>query len=179
MARDGAEDLDIAEFVIRGVELDIRRDGGAPAFKSAVENAVAASRSKNAPQLLAGVNAIRREFVDSPLTRHIADAAEKVGLEAITNSLTLTPEHAAKALIVRLGSSRCCDGMTGYVARNRTKNLAESQRIVDSIKSKLAHTGAAQDLTGRMLNCSAKGLPARVAKPAPVPHSVEGLSEEL
>ena len=47
---------------------------------------------------------------------------------------------------MQIAESRCCDGMTGYIARNRTKDLAASKAIVSSIKTKLARTDAVRDL---------------------------------
>lgn len=179
MARDGADDADVAECVMRGVELDIRRDGGAPAYPVAVDLlTLASSGGLSGQKLLAGVDAIRRDFVDSPLTRHFAAAVETIGLSAIAEGRSLSREQAARRLLVQVAESRCCDGMTGYVARARTKDLAASHGIVGSIKSKLGQTAAAHDLAARMLNCSPKGLPARAAKGAPMTHSAESLNNE-
>ena len=178
MARDGADDADVAECVMRGVELDIRRDGGAPAFSAAVDLLVVACVGNNGQQLLAGVDAIQRNHVDSPLTRHFANAAKIIGLTAISEGITLSRQQAAEQLLVHFAQSRCCDGMTGYLARNRTQNLAASHAIIGSIKSKLAQAFFTSDLTARMLNCSLKGLPARAAKVAPVTHSAESLNNE-
>jgi hypothetical protein len=69
--------------------------------------------------------------------------------------------------------------MPGYIARNRTKDLAASHAIVASVKAKLAQTDAVRDLAGRMRNGSPKGLPARASKAAPVTHTAEGLNEEI
>ena len=179
MARDGADNSDIAECAIRGVEIDIRRDGGAPAFSVAVDLLVLASRGGNCQQLLSGVDAIRLQYADSTLTRHIAAAADRIGLSAITEGLSLCREVASEQLLVQIAESRCCDGMTGYVTRNRTKNLAAGQRLVGSIKAKLSGTNAVRDLGSRMLHCSPKGIPAKAAKVAPVAHTAEGLNEEI
>jgi hypothetical protein len=179
MARDGADDAAVAECVVRGVELDIKRDGGLPAFRTAVELLVVASSGGNIHQLLSGVNAIGRDFVDSPLTRHITNAIEKIGLSALAEGHSLTPEDASVKLLVQFAESRCCDGMTGYIARNRTKDLAGSQAIVGSIKGNLARTDAVHDLAARMRNCSPKGLPARALKAEPVAHTAAGLNEEI
>jgi hypothetical protein len=179
MARDGADEADIAECVMRGVELDIRRDGGTPAFSIAVELLVAGSCSGNQQQLLAGSAAIRRDFADSPLSRYIAEAVDSLGLAAITQRRSLSSQNASEQILAQIARSRCCDGMTGYVERNRTKDLATSLMIVNSIKEKLSQTDAVRDLGGRMLNCSSKGLPARAKKAAPVEHTADGLNEEL
>ena len=121
MAREGADDADIAECVMRGVELDIRRDGGTPAFLVAVNLLVSGSCDGNSQQLLSDVEAIRKEYADSPLTRHIAAAVDTLGLTAITNGRSFTPERASEQLLVQIAESRCCDGMTGYIARNRDR----------------------------------------------------------
>ena len=95
MARDGADNADVAECVMRGVELDIRRDGGAPAYPVAVDLLTLASSGGLSDQkLLAGVDAIRRDFVDSPLTRHFAAAVETIGLSAIVEGRSLSREQA-------------------------------------------------------------------------------------
>lgn len=179
MARDGADDADVAECVMRGVELDIKRDGGAPAFPVAIDLLVVASLSGNSQQLLSGVDTIRRDFVDSPLTRHIAAAVETLGLSVLAGASPMAVEQASEKLLVQIAESRCCDGMTGYVARNRTKDIAASLAVVGSIKAKLAKTDAVRDLAGRMRNCSPKGLSARAPKVARVAHTAEGLNEEL
>lgn len=179
MARDGADNSDVAECVMRGVELDIKRDGGAPAFPVAVDILLlACSSGGNHQQLKAGVETIRRNFVDSPLTRHFAEAVAKIGLAAIAEGRGLTREQAERMLLVQIAESRCCDGMAGYVARKRTNNVAASLAIVESIKSELGHTVAVRDLASRMRNCSSKGMPAKAAKAAPVKHSAESLNNE-
>jgi hypothetical protein len=179
MARDGADDASVAEYAVRGVELDIKRDGGAPAFPVAVELLMIASSSGNRQQLLSGVDAIGSDFVDSPLTRHIVDAVEKLGLTALAEGHPLSAERASEKLLVHIAESRCCDGMTGYLARNRTKDYAASLTLVGSIKAKLPQTDAVHDLAARMRNCSPKGLPARAPKAEPVAHTAEGLNEEI
>lgn len=59
MARDGADDAGIAECAMRGVELDIRRDGGVPAFNALVDAVVVASISADRGQLLVTLDTIR------------------------------------------------------------------------------------------------------------------------
>lgn len=179
MARDGADNADVAECVMRGVELDIKRDGGAPAFPVAVNILLlTCGGGGDIQRLLAGVDAIRRDFVDSPLTRHFAAAVEKVGLSAIAEGQRLTREQAERKILVQVAESRCCDGMTGYVARKRTNDLGASHTIVESIKLKLGQTAAVRDLAARMRNCSSKGMPAKPVKLAPVTHSAESLNNE-
>jgi len=156
MARDGADVGAVAECVVRGVELDIKRDGGAPAFRTAVEVLVVASNAGNSQQLFSGADAIGREFVDSPLTRHITDAVEKIGLSALAEGHPLSAKDASEKLLVKFAESRCCDGMTGYIARNRTKDLSASQAIVSLIKANFRQTDAVRDLAARMLNSSPK-----------------------
>lgn len=181
MARDGADDADVAACIVRGVERDIRRDGGAPAFPLAANLLVLVCQKGDAGsiQLLAAADAIRRDHVESPITRHLAAAAENIGLSAIAAGRTLTRRDAAESLIAHLAQSRCCDSMTGYIARNRTQDVSASLAIVDSIKSKLAYVAAIPDLASRMLACSLKGLPARATDTVPISHTSEGLDEEI
>jgi hypothetical protein len=179
MARESANDADVAECVMRGVELDIKRNGGAPAFPVAVDLLVVASLSGNSQQLLSGVDAIRTNFVDSPLTRDIAAAVETLGLSACSGARPMSVEQASEKLLVHLGASRCCDGLVAYVARHRTKDIAASLAVIASIKAKLGQTDAVRDVAGRMRNCSSKGLPARAPKTARLDHTAEGLDEEL
>lgn len=178
MARDGADESDVADCTMGGVEIEIRRNGGVPPFNALVDLGVTAASSFNRLQLLAGADAISKGFADYPLTRDYADAAVRVGLAAIANGISMTRRQAAEAILVEIGAAHW-DGMAGYLTRNRTGSLSESQRIVESIKSHLPHTAAAPDLAARMLNGSPKGFPARPAKCAPVSHTVEGLAEEL
>jgi hypothetical protein len=178
MARDGAHAVDIAECVMKGVELDIKRDGGAPAFLTAVDTLLVGAMSGDGVKLLAGVDLIQRTYADSPLTRHLAAAVQSVGLEAIAESRGLSRKEASKLLLARIAESRCCDGMVGYVAKNRTHNIGESQRIIDSIKDALPMTAAATDLADRMLNCSEKGIPSRPVKLQAVDHSAKSLNDE-
>ena len=179
MARDGADDADVAECVMRGVELDIKRNGGAPAFPVAIDLLAVATLSGNSQQLLSGVDAIRRDFVDSPLTRDIAAAVETLGLSALVAANPLTIDQAAEKLLAHLGSSRCCDGLVAYIVRHRSKDVAAGQAVIGSIKAQLGETDAVRDLARRMRSCSPKGLPARVSKSVQVTHTAEGLDEEL
>lgn len=179
MARDGADEADVAETIGKGVELDIRRDGGAPAFRIAVDILMAASNGRGVSELVSDVDGMRKAFADSPLTRHLANATDTIAQNARMAGRILSQQQAAEALIAQIGISRCCDGMTGYVARNRTKNFVTAQRVVDGFKQALPQTMAVRDLAIRMLNCSLKGLPARPPRAARVNHSVEGLGEEL
>lgn len=179
MARDGADDYAVAECVVKGVELDIRRDGGAPAFRPAMEVLMAASNGGSGQLLMSGVDSITKNFADSPLTRHIVDAVEKLGIAALAEGQSLSFERASEKLLVKIAESRCCDGMINYIARNRTQDLAASQRVVNSIKDNLPRTSTVRDLATRMRNCSPKGLPARALKATPLAHTAEGLSEEL
>ena len=179
MARDGADAVDIAETVVRGVELDIRRDGGAPAFPILVDIIVAASQGHTAEQVLNNVDGVRASFADSPLTQHLADAAEKLGLSVRQEGQPISQQAAAESLMTRIAISRCCDGMVGYVARNRTKDFQQSQGVINSIKAALPSTANIPELARRMLNCSEKGLPGRRPKAPQVNHTSDGLNEEI
>jgi hypothetical protein len=112
-ARLGADHSQVAEIVSAGVERDIRRDGGTPAFSWAVDLIVLASQSmgeSSSRQLLAGVDGLRRDFADASLTRYFAAAAETIGVAAINEGRLLSRMEAAQMLLVHFGRSRCCDG---------------------------------------------------------------------
>ena len=58
---------DAAVCIMRGGELDIRSDGGAPAFQTAVDVLVSVGSIVDvAYRLHAGADGVRRDFVDSP-----------------------------------------------------------------------------------------------------------------
>lgn len=180
MARDGADESAIADCILKGVEREIKWDGGAPAFRPAVELLViVTSGQAGEKMLLSRVDTIKRQFADSPLTRHVAEAAEKVGLSSIHEGRALSPEQASEELLVKIAEGRCCADLVGYVARNRTNDLVASQGFIDSIKGKFPGRAALGDLATRMRNCSTKGLPARAPKAAPLAHTAEGMNEEL
>lgn len=179
MARDVAEDADIAECIMRGVELDIRRDGGAPAFSAAVELLMVATVSGNKLQILDGVDMLQRNFVDFPLTRCFASASEKVGLSAINEGRALSRQEASERLLVQFAEIRCCDSVIGYAKRHPANVPAANEKPRDSIKTHLSHTAGVRDLADRMQRCSPKGLPARAPKASPVAHTAEGLNEQI
>jgi hypothetical protein len=179
MARDGADNADVAECVMRGVELDIRRDGGAPAFPAAVELLLVATASGNRLQILNGVDMLQRDFADNSLTRFFATAAEKVGLSAILEGRALSRQEASERLPVQFAEIRCCNSVSGYAAQHAGNLSTANCKPTDSIKSHLPRTAAARDLAERMQRCSAKDLPPRAAKGTPVSHTADGLNEEL
>lgn len=179
MAREGAADADVAECIMRGVEPDIRRDGGAPSFCPAVELLMLATASCSRSQILDGVDMIQRDFMDFSLTRHFASATEKVGLSAINEGRALSRQEASERLLVQFAESRCCDSVVGYAARYSAETTAANEQPKDSINSHLSQTAAVRDLAERMQRCSPKGLPARAAKVEPVSHTADGLNEEL
>ena len=180
MVRDGADNADVAETIVRGVERDIRRDGGLPGFPAAVDILLAASQGHRTPQqILDDVEGLGQTFADRALTRDLASAVDSIALEMIRSGEDMSKAQAAEALIVRLAESRCCDGMTGYVARNRTQNVPAAQQLVDEVKGMLPQTLAVRDLASRMLDGNEKGMPARAPNVARLEHSHQGLSEEL
>jgi len=179
LARDGADESVVVEYGVKGVELDIRRDGGSPAFRAAMELLVLTTNGGNRQALLSGVDTISQGFADSPLTRHIASAVERIGLSGFAEARTLSAEVASEKLVAEIAGSRCFDGMPGYLARNRTKDMHASLELVDSYKAGLPHSAALRDLAKRMRDCSPKGLPARSPKGAPLVHTIEGLDEEI
>ena len=178
-ARCGADDADVAEIVARGIERDIRRDGGLPAFLPAVELVVLVSQCPDASrshQLLDGVDRLGRDFAESPLTRHIADAAAKIGLASINDGRALSRAEVAEMMLAHFGKSRFSDGMTPYLTRNRTQSVHLSAAIVTSIAEKLRSTDALRDLAARMLKASPSGLPAKSLKAPPIEHSAVALN---
>lgn len=178
-ARLGAEDGEVAEIVSLGEERDIRRDGGSPAFSPAVDLIVIVSEStaeSRCHQLLAGVDGLRRDFADSSLTRYFAAAAETIGLTVVNEGRGLSRMDAAVMLLIHFWRSRCGDGMTSYLTKNRTQSVAQSLAIVGSITSNLARTNALRCLAARMLNASPSGLPAKTPKQPPIEHSAYALN---
>jgi hypothetical protein len=178
-ARSGAADAEVSEIVARGIERDIRRDGGLPAFLSAVDLVVLVSGCADASrrsQLLNGVDRLGRDFADSPLTRHVADAAAKIGLAALNEGRALSRAEAAEMMLAHFGKSRCCNCLTPYLTRNRTQSVKSSAGIVASIAEKLRSTHALPDLAARMLKASPKGLPAKAQKAPPIEHSAVALN---
>ncbi|MFO1500197.1 MAG: hypothetical protein U1G07_17710 [Verrucomicrobiota bacterium] len=179
-ARDGADDSQVAEIVALGLERDIRRDGGSPAFVQAVGLLVRASESGGEDgtiQLLDGGDSLNRQFADWSLTRNVVSAAQAIGVAVINRGGILTAQEASECLLTHLAQSRCCDNMIPYLTRNRTHSVAKSQAITGSIATHVAINPSLRDLAARMLNASDCGLPPRVARLPPIDHSASALNE--
>lgn len=181
-SRLGADNADVAAIVVLGVERDIRRDGGAPAFCPAVNLLVQASQSSETDgcnQLLASVDILRREFADSPLTRYLASAVEQVGLAAINEGQCFSTLDAAKELLAHLARSRCCDGMAAYLTKHRTNSVSQSQALLASISASISGLSSLDNLAERMLSSSSKGMPAKPPKASPITHLASVLKDEV
>ena len=181
-ARSGADASEVASIVVLGVERDIRRDGGAPAFGPAVDFLVLAAQSSaenRCNQLLTGVDMLNREYADSPLTRYVADAAAHIGVTCINEGFALSRQIAAERLIAHLARSRCCEGMSPYLTRNLTQSASSSRAIVSYVDAEISKKDSLRDLAARMLNGSPKGLPAKAQKAIPITHSAAALNDEV
>lgn len=180
-ARVGASESAVAEIAILGVERDIRHGGGAPSFKATIELLIDVTCSRVQPRerLLAGIDALNRQFADSSFTRYVSSAAESLGLECLRNGVAPSGEQLATLVLGKLIDSRCCDGITPYITRNRTQSIAESARIVESVKGRVRQSGTLTSLAGRMLNASAKGLPEKAPKANRVSHQASDLQNEV
>lgn len=179
-ARSGADASEVASIVVLGVERDIRRDGGAPAFGPAVDFLVLAAQSSaenRCNQLLTGVDMLNREYADSPLTRYVADAAAHIGVTCINEGFALSRQIAAERLIAHLARSRCCEGMTPYLTRNLTQFASSSRAIVSNVDAEISKK--VRDLAARMLNGSPNGIPAKAPKAIPITHSAAALNDEV
>lgn len=177
-ARDGASSRDVATFLIQGLEKEIRYVKGMPAFPAFVELLIADSGDCDHAKFFAKVDRMKREFADSPLTRHLAAAVEKIGFSAMNSGSLMSAESASEMIIAHLGCA-AAETMEGYLERNRTHDLGESRLIVEGIKEAVVESSAVRELAGRMLRCSEKGLPARAEKAEPVIHTATGLDEEI
>jgi hypothetical protein len=178
-ARAGADNGDVAEMVARGLERDIRWAGGLPAFLPAIDLLVLVSQYPDASrrsQLLHDVERLARNYADSPLTRHVADAAARIGLKSINEGRALSRASAAEMMLSDLGKSLCCDCLTPYLTRNLTQSTKWSAQITASIAEKLPATNALKDLVSRMLKASPSGLPAKAQKAPPIEHSADALN---
>ncbi len=179
MAKEGADDQAVAHCVMRGLEIDIRREGGVPGFVALADLITKfAQTGGSAKDVMIGLEGVRRGIVDSPLSRHLVHAAIQMGMRVIREFKNMSRQRVAEGILLRMAESRCCDGMHGYLSRHRTGDPSQSADIVASIKSKLGDSPQAPDLARRMLNGSAKGLPAKAAKQAVVSHTAEDLNNE-
>jgi hypothetical protein len=175
-ARQGAADEEVAEVVVAGLERDIRRDGGLRGFNEAIELIVSAG---NRNQLMEGTARLRILNGDCSLTRHLAAAAEKIGLANLNERKALSREAAEKAVLTQIARSRCCDGMVPYVAKNRTQSVPESIKIIGSIESEVHRSGSLADLARRIRNAPVNGNPAKAPRAPRVSHSAAALSGEV
>ena len=175
-ARQGAADSEVAEVVIAGLELDIRRDGGLPGFGQAIDIVESA---KDAPRLFEATERLRILHGDCPLTRYLAAAVEKIGLANINAGQKSSREKLETAVLTQIAASRCCDGMIPYVTKNRTQSVAESSRIIGSITQKVNASPTMANLAQRMRNAPANGRPEKAPKALRVNHSATALANEV
>ena len=176
--REGADEADVAELAIRGVERDIRREGGAPAFGPAVDLVVLISSQipGSTPQMLVrNTDSLSRVHADRSLTRHILSAAEKVALGALGKGTHLSQHEAAGRSIAQIARGHC-EGMSGYVTRHRTGSIAATEVLSEAVSDKLGAAPSLSDFAPRMLNASAKGYPAKAPRIAQIDHSADHLN---
>jgi len=177
-ARDGASSRDVATFLIQGLEKEIRYVKGMPAFPAFVELLIAGSGDCDHVRFFSEIDRMKREFADSPLTRNLAEAVEKIGFSEMGSGSVMSEEIASQMIITHLGCAKA-ETMEGYIERNCTHDLGESRLIVEGFKKAVVDSTAVRELAGRMLGCSEKGLPARAEKAEPVIHTAAGLNEEI
>ncbi len=176
--RAGVHDADVAELAVRGVERDIRRDGGALVFGPAVQVAVLISSqasANSAQQLVRNTDELARLYSEDSLTRYVLSAVEKVTLSALNEGASLSPQGAAEGIIAQIARSRC-EGMSGYATRHRTHSIPATESLIKSVSNKLLTAPSLGDLASRMLNASTKGLPAKPSRAMRINHSAEGLN---
>ena len=173
-----ADDADVAELAVKGVGRDIRRDGGAPAFVPAVQLAVLISRQasgSSSHQLVRNIDDLARVHAESSLTRLVLSATEKVALAAQSEGIALSPLQASERIIAQMARGRC-EGMSGYATRHRTHSIAGTESLIGAVSDKILSAPSCRDLASRMLNASAKVLPAKAARAPRINHSAEGLN---
>ena len=176
--RAGVDDAYVADLAVRGVERDIRRDGGVPVFDPAVALVVLISgraSGSSAQQLVRTIDVLARTHGDSSLTRHVLSAAEKVALAALNQRSSLSRSDAAERILAQLACGRC-EGMSGYATRHRTHSTAATEKLIHSVSNELTSAPSLKDLASRMLNANAKGLPARAPRESRIDHSAESLN---
>ncbi len=175
-ARQGVADAEVAEVVVAGLERDVRRDGGLRGFNDAIAIVV---DSSNRNQLLEATARLRIMHGDCSLTRHLAAAAEKVGLTRLNNRQAMSVESAEKAVLTHIARSRCGDGMIPYVTKNRTQSVSESTKIIDSIHDKVSRSHALANLAQRIRTGPKDGMPSKALGLSRVTHSAEALASEV
>lgn len=175
-ARQGVADAEVANVMVAGLERDVRRDGGLRGFNEAIAMVVSAA---NRNQLLEGTARLRILNGDCSLTRHLAAAAEKVGLARINGGQIISRDSAEKAVLTQIARSRCGDSMVPYVTKNRTQSVSESTKIIDSIHHKISGSNALADLAQRIRTGPKDGMPTKAARAPRVTHSAEALGSEV
>ena len=176
--RAGAGDMEIADLAVRCVEREIRFDRGAPAFGPAVQLAVLVSdqpTGSKSQQLLRNADHLNKVYGNSPLTRHIVSATEKVVLTAERDGISLSTHEAARLITAQIARSRC-EGMSAYATRHRTHSIRATESLLGSVSGKILFAPSLDGLAARMLNANAKGLPARPPRASRIDHSAEGLN---
>ncbi len=178
-AAAGAAAADVSRIVVDGIERDIRRDGGCPAFVPAVELIRLISLSADPVAILSeGAARMNREYGDFPLTRYVVEAARQIGLEFANHSAgSVSQMDAAAELLTHLCQSRFCDNAGAYVSRSRSCSLAESQRFMDEIAECVGNQDSLKDMAFRRLCSSKKGLPVKAQKLEQVVHSADALND--
>lgn len=176
--RVGADDAAVADLTVRCLEREVRFDRGAPAFEPAVQLATLVSgqdAANGSQQLVRTIDRLARALGASPLTRDILSAAEKITLAALRDGAALSRNEAGKAIIAQVVRSRC-EGMSAYTTRHRTHSIKATEILIDSVSSKVRATPSLHDFATRMLNGTAKGMPAKPARLSRIDHSAEGLN---
>lgn len=178
-AKTGATNAEVAEISIKGLERDIRSGGGAPSFNATVDLVLMAVNGGGERRLLKGVETLNTCHADASLTRHLSDAAAKVGLDCLRRGATPNREEVGARILAQVVAGRCNDPMAAYITKNRTQSVAESSKIINGINARVLASDSLRDLTRRTLNSSADGMPARAPRVRQVRHDAVALNNEV
>jgi len=181
-ARAGADPTEIARLLVKGVERDIRRDGGIPVFNPLIDTLVLMTRQGMAVGQAAmqeRLAVLGEQFADSSMTRYVVAAAERVGLEALQHSRVLSAQGAAERILAGLAESRGCEGLANYVARSPASSITVANTQVKTVLREANRSADISDLARRMLVGSERGLPTKAARVERISHNAADLNNAV
>lgn len=180
-ARAGAPVEEVARLLVKGVERDVRRDGGMPVFGLLVNTLVLMTQKGGqacqAP-LQERLAALGDQFADSGLTRHGVAVAEKIGLACLHQGVRLNEQVAAERILTGLAESRC-EGLAAYVARGALGSISSANNQVQTTLRQVAVSADVSDLASRMLRSNERGLPAKPARTERISHDAAELNNAV